>query len=68
MDCFFFIIMFWLLTNIYSVGRFLRFLTLIAFFLLNPFQNKVLFMFPQKTSEKPWFSDVLIGFGKGTLA
>ena len=34
----------------------------------NSFQVNVLFLYPQKTSEKLWFSDVFRGYRKGTLA
>ena len=36
--------------------------------LLNPFQANVPFLYPLKTSENLWFSDVSRGYRKGTLA
>ena len=36
--------------------------------LINPFQANVPFLYPLKTSENLWFSDVFRGYRKGTLA
>ena len=34
----------------------------------NPFKSSVPFLYPVKTSENPWFSDVFMGYKNGTLA
>ena len=53
----------------YSLGDFKNInfhyvVVLISFSLINPFYATILFLYPMKTSEKLWFSDVSWGYRK----